>query len=1202
MYLKPAFFTWSVIWALAGFTANADNPIPNPSFEAVGADGNPAGWNITYRLVDAKMAVAPSPTAAEGNRVFRIQRKTPYTENVYGKAETFVPVKPGVRYRISLLARGTGDNYVTLVIGRKWDIRYRIVPDRFWRRNVFEFTLKPDQILDNGTIPLVLTCEDVTAGVELDDLQFSPAEAVPDVVGTPLPPEKRSANGVYLSAAPGTPESAWPVFTFPSGASQWEGGSAPSPRNLKAEVSFLWDDSQGIKFKIRVIDNVVNALSGNEMWRGDSVQMRIEPAGKCGDGVGDDDLELGFSPTTNGVSTWCWERGRALTPEEAEVTAKCFAGGYELSGILHWNLFPAFVKDQGFFSFNMIVNDSDVPGRQERSVAFLAPGIHHEKTNLFNTLFLKGGKNGLVAIPRIAADYTRVVCDWFATGDGASGETPFRQRITDRNGTVTSLPELRLRSGQLVRYTAEYDLKNIAEGPLTISAETGDGWTGICSAKKSDPLQDQIAAMAQFRKRLRSLCERAAKDPASAVITMYERVADLQIERFDAILHRKLSTVEKQNVLKHGETIMIPELTELLNRFEAIIDSRKDCPLPENWTMITSEQHLVDGWPTAVMRSDRGTLEERKVYLGGYGHSACIKPEMQDFSAMGANLIDLETGPGFFFPAEGANGEFSNPVFDMFNQLAETMTAAKADNLRTMFLISPHYAPQWWYEKHPEAKGICGFAAYEINHPETRKMISAYLDVLLPRLAQSSFRDSIFSICLTNEPNYSGGNPAEEPSQRRFAAYLRKTYGTIAELNRRSGRNFADFEAASKTAVADPAMRVQFEKWRQYALLDWHRFLAEKVRHYLPEIPIQTKIMVFFTLDPKQLELGVDPELFSELGDLNGNDNYFYYHPGGTWIADWGKSAFYHDLQWSFKPAAIVNSENHIMPDGFHGELPYGDVYTQAFQQYASGVSGLGTWVWAPYNWGCPEIIHGNIARRPLALVALGQATFDANRLVDELQTLRRAPAEVALLYSQTAYLWNPEGYSTAIRDLHEQLCFTGRPITFLSEKQLMNDRFGDAKLLILPNAKNLDRQAWEGIRRFVAGGGRLLFTGVPPEKDEFDRPLTPLTAKPEELKLQPYPHMNITALERQIASGLRPFSLGIMVDYPAGMQGIYRRTVSSEKGELTNLVNYNNGVRQIRFRPPAGYQVKDLISDRVIFGECTLEPLTPMLLRLEKE
>lgn len=1181
---------------------SAENLLNNSSFERVQANGVPADWAITYRLVDASIRSVPSATAADGGKVLRIQRKTPYSEHLYASIATSFPAKAGVRYRISLAARCAKENFVSLVIGQKWDIRYRIIPDTFWKRNLFEFTLTADQITSQGTAPLLFICDDVTADFELDDIQLVPAQHSIDTVGTPLPSSRQIANGVYLAPSGDTPESRENTFTLPADKNHWESMAEFSEKNLKADVALFWDQAQGIAFKIHVRDNVVNALSGAELFRGDSIQMRIEPAGKCRDEVRDDDLEIGFSPTAGKVSTWYWGAERVLTPEEAEITATRTVDGYVLSGVLRWKLFPASMRQQGFFGFNMIVNDSDVAGERERSVAFLADGIHHAKSNRNNILVFNSGRRNLYCRARIDKNYGRAVCDWFAVDNTAPRRTRLRQSIRDARGNLSRLPELQLRAGQLVRYTAEYTLKDIADGTLNITAETEDGRRGTFRAEKADQLQSQLASLKKLRNKLQVLQKKAAAQPASAVATMYERIADLQLARFSQLLQEKFSPEGKMNLMKHCENILIPEMEELLERYETLLAIRETRTLPENWKMVTSRQRMLDNWPTAVMRSDSGKLEERKVYLGGYGHSAAIREEMKDFSDMGANMIHLEIGPSAFFPTPGKQTEFAAPDYKRFQRdIAEIMTVAKQKNLRTMLLLAPHYAPEWWYDRHPEAAGICGFARYEIMHPETRKMVSHHLDTLFSRLRQMPFSDSIFSFCLTNEPNYSGADPKEKASQQRFAAYLKNKFKTVAELNRRSGLAFADFDAASQSAVTEPAMRVLFEKYRQWALLDWHQFIAKETKKYFPDIPIQTKIMVFFTLDPQQLELGVDPELYSELGDINGNDNYFYYTPGGTWIADWGKTTFYHDLQWSFKPAAIVNGENHIMPDGFPGRLPYGHVYTQAFQQYASGVSGLATWIWAPYKFDHPEIIHNNISRRPLALAALGEATFDANRLFNELQSLRRAPAEVALFYSQTAYLWDPKGYSTAIRDVHEQLCFTGRPITFLSEKQLIRDQFGSARLLILTNVKNLDREAWQGIRRFTASGGRVMYTGAMPLRDEFNRALPPLPIPAERLNITPYPGMDIASLEKQIAPNLSAFQLGMTVSYASGMQGIYRRTVSTPQGELTNLVNYNKGIRNIHFQIPRGYKLRELISDQLIDGAYSLKPLSPILIRLEK-
>ena len=590
---------------------SAENLLNNSSFERVQANGVPADWAITYRLVDASIRSVPSATAADGGKVLRIQRKTPYSEHLYASIATSFPAKAGVRYRISLAARCAKENFVSLVIGQKWDIRYRIIPDTFWKRNLFEFTLTADQITTQGTAPLLFICDDVTADFELDDIQLVPAQHSIDTVGTPLPSSRQIANGVYLAPSGDTPESRENTFTLPADKNHWESTAKFSEKNLKADVALFWDQAQGIAFKIHVRDNVVNALSGAELFRGDSIQMRIEPAGKCRDEVRDDDLEIGFSPTAGKVSTWYWGAERVLTPEEAEITATRTVDGYVLSGVLRWKLFPASMRQQGFFGFNMIVNDSDVAGERERSVAFLADGIHHAKSNRNNILVFNGGRRNLYCRARIDKNYGRAVCDWFAVDNTAPRRTRLRQSIRDARGNLSRLPELQLRAGQLVRYTAEYTLKDIADGTLNITAETEDGRRGTFRAEKADQLQSQLASLKKLRNKLQVLQKKAAAQPASAVATMYERIADLQLARFSQLLQEKFSPEGKMNLMKHCENILIPEMEELLERYETLLAIRETRTLPENWKMVTSRQRMLDNWPTAVMRSDSGKPASR---------------------------------------------------------------------------------------------------------------------------------------------------------------------------------------------------------------------------------------------------------------------------------------------------------------------------------------------------------------------------------------------------------------------------------------------------------------------------------------------------------------------------------------------------------------------------------------------------------------
>lgn len=1184
-----------IVWVLPLLISSVlagGNLLSNGSFERRNPDGTPADWHF-YVMNQAESSMKVSPdVAADGASALHITNRTPITANVYGALEQSVPVSPGTRYRLTLLARGGRLNSLQIAMGKQWKIRFplnELTPE--WRPYVFEFTPRADQLDDKDRLPLVILCDGVTTSSWIDDIQLTPA-AEPCVHGVIVPAADLGRRGIARSAS-------GPI-ELPAAPAQYTGKTLPDRRDLFAVAEVGGSDSR-LDFHVDVTDQSIRTSPDSSMWNGDCVQIRIDSTGTRRDEPLPTDLEIGFAPAKEGIRNWCWTLNRPLTSGEMSVTGGRTAAGYSFDARIHWAKLPAYAPKHGVLSFNFVVNDSDGP--DDRRIAFLAPGLHEKKSSRLNRLLLlEKGEPHLAVLAEETTAGDRFKGELYLSGFESKSPWTLNAQLTGASGKslpVTFAGLRPVRADEVMRIFFDIGLESIADGDFSIRFSGPSGLSAGMNGRKANRLAEQKAEFSRLRREFDAIRTRAAKRGTGAYLTLFESVIARQLDLAERDLAGMNPADEQQKhyYLSRGETILIPELREALARYRDWV-ARPD--LPRGRKVVTSQQRVAGGWPVELMRNDDGKTVEAPAYLGGYGHFPNgLRPDMKNFSDMGGNIVHIELGPSGVFPREGKKGEFSDPDLGyLHGPIFEIMRLAREHNQKVLLLVSPHYAPDWWRKKHPEAMAPSGFLPYDVNHPESRKLMTAYLDVLLKEVAKSPYRDTLHSICLSNEPVYTGADPKREFSRREFEAYLAAKFGSVAAFNRESGKHYASLDAVARSAAeGDPVAAFEFELYRRKAFADWHKWMAEKVRSALPEVPVESKIMVFFTVESRYLRQGVDPELFAEFSDFNGNDNYMFYRQG-YWAADWQRTAFYHDLQYALKPVAIVNGENHVIPDGDRGPIPYDHIYTATFQQYLSGVSGLLTWLWDDMRYDNPSTLHGNISRRPGAILAQGMATLDANRLAPELLAFRRAPVELALLYSPTALLRTPEAYSSAVHALYEQLAFTGHPVTFLSEKQLAADKFRSVRVLLIPDAVKIDRAAWQGIRRFAEQGGRVLYTGSRPEFDQYDRRLSGSVAM-RELRIGGPGHEDIPALRKLLAALVSPCLLPVESDSPEGMRGIYWRSVPYRGGELINLVNYNLAPRTIRCRIPAGFRLIDLIAEKEKPAEFPLEPLQPQFMYL---
>lgn len=93
--------------------------------------------------------------------------------------------------------------------------------------------------------------------------------------------------------------------------------------------------------------------------------------------------------------------------------------------------------------------------------------------------------------------------------------------------------------------------------------------------------------------------------------------------------------------------------------------------------------------------------------------------------------------------------------------------------------------------------------------------------------------------------------------------------------------------------MKNPAVDAEFALYRRSEMKNWAKFLADEVRAVWPGMPVHAKIMIMNSTFDKSH--AIDPEMFAEFSDYNGNDNYGNYKEGG-YFSDWVQFALSHEL------------------------------------------------------------------------------------------------------------------------------------------------------------------------------------------------------------------------------------------------------------------------------------------------------------------
>jgi len=1171
---------------------NTANLVLNGSFENGPTGGTPDGWSLGISGNAQASLTVTDEAAALGGRSLLLTDKSAMSPNVYGSLVQWVKgIEPDTEYEMSVMIKAVNAKNVLFCFGKNWKVRFRPANlSADWTKYTFKFKLPAAEIDSDGKIPLVIGVDDLAEKIYLDNLAIYPA-GKQLVSANELQNEKlwlipRFPGSLdNLKAIP----AGLPVMKFPQSASFASTGKMPAANEFAGEAALAYDDA-GLYFFIRVNDNSANPQSGENMWRGDSIQMRIDQAGLAAKSAQASDLEFGVAVDLQGkVHTWDWTTSKELPGEKTKLTALRDANGYFVAGRLDWSLLSE-LKYPGkrFFTVSLIGNDAN--RANQRDVYFLTRGIHDEKDA---SQYFKALLTGSAPAAGVFAD--NVVTTGNLTGKViANGEAAkIEAKVTDSAGKV-SVSELAAKvaagKDQLLQLKYDLPLANAAEGAGKVEfLADGKVLCGFDFAK-SDPVKAAALWLDSAAARLTELNGKfAALDPAQK--------SSLYVAVPLAVLNDKL-IVFKNRFAKAGNDVkmlyvrraelMKPGVDAALDDLQKSYDFiQKGGKLPLTY-QYQGNLKLVNGWPQAEMLASDGTKSVRQLMYSGYGHFGNMKSDLPNFHAWGENIIQIELGPKSIYPARGQTREFE-PDLKGASGLFQMLDAARDNQLQVCFLISPHYVPQWLLDANPGFNVRAGFFPCDIAQDPAYRMMKAYIHDFLPEI-QKRYPGLIQSICILNEPTYNT-TLAEPVVAAAFAKHLESKFGSVAKFNQLFDRNYADFAAVLAAVSKDKAVSSEFILYKRGVMNRWAAFLTDEVRAVWPGMPVHAKIMM--TSSSFMAEHAIDPEAFAQISDYNGNDNYFNYGEGG-FAADWAITAVGHEIQVSMAKKSIINSENHIIRDAELRPIPNEHIYTANFEQYISGASGLVTWVWVDYP---PEAekdmvkdLQGNIALRPGNIIAHAKAGLDASRLAREISCFARSDPEAALIFSPTTLAYSPDSYRSRLFDFYIESAFTGHRVRFISEKQIAAGDFGKVKTIFAVGVSNFPAASAKALAKF---NGTVVADKVSLQKDEYDRPLPAVktTALPDFIKAP--------QLKKEFLDPVSPLPVSLTAVGAPDTRGVYFRAVPDGNDYVINLVNYNK--TPVKLKLSADGKLYDLINERDFKSDVELPPLQPLLLRLSK-
>jgi len=588
--------------------------------------------------------------------------------------------------------------------------------------------------------------------------------------------------------------------------------------------------------------------------------------------------------------------------------------------------------------------------------------------------------------------------------------------------------------------------------------------------------------------------------------------------------------------------------------------------------------------------------EGRPVFFTGVGHFGQVRRDAPVLADFGLNIIQFEIGP---------SGVVTGP--DKVNRDAirktviQTLDSAAEHHVAVNLLISPHYFPGWAIERNPElAKCGHGFIRYCIEAPDACAIIEKFLRTLMPMIVN---HPALHSICLSNEPQYSGKC---RYAREEFRTWLKAKHVTIAALNAAHGTSFNGF--ADVPIPADASNHASYYDWcrfNQERFLTFHAFERDIIREYDPDLPVHAKIQAHDYLDPSYFELGLDYETFNSLGSISGNDcvQIFMGDEEGGYLQDWLRMAPSYTLQRSTAPAnPIFNSEDHVIGDGDGRFVPASHIRTAFWTQALHGQGASTTWVWDRSR---DPSMSECILTRPNCVVAIGRIGLDLNRLGREVVALQRAKAEAAILYSH-ASLPLRGVYDREAGTAFEGAYFTDAVWNFVTERQAVAGKLKDYKVVVVPRAPHAPDAVVKAFGEYIESGGTVVTVSDCFTHDEYGRSRGTGLEPSGKGRLVVYPDPLTARAYRDILNGVldragvdRP--IRIVDTHGEPVWGVNLRAVQQGGKLVVSLVNFLRRAQTIRFAttPPVA-SIVNLFDNTQITLPVTLPPLEPALLVID--
>ena len=367
-----------------------------------------------------------------------------------------------------------------------------------------------------------------------------------------------------------------------------------------------------------------------------------------------------------------------------------------------------------------------------------------------------------------------------------------------------------------------------------------------------------------------------------------------------------------------------------------------------------------------------------------------------------------------------------------------------------------------------------------LENPRIREAVAQYIRENIPRMHRNP--QLLYDI-MAYELTYMCYC---QRSQKAFRDWLERRHGSIGQANQCWGTSYASFRDVLAPPVKDQRPVAGTNRGLWY---DWTRFNQDRFTDYL--LWVRGEIRRLDGSVPLAAG-GSSSMLAGHTGTSGIDEERIVNEVDDVIIHEGGGSTLGMDLQMALSerkkpladPEMSLGQVEYLLPHFLHGKS-VAQLYhwpTQPANEYHSNDRESLAHSWDYSLRDVDEVLR---------------AAIDVRRLNKEIAAFVDAPAEIAILYSQTSTLqlppemltWRTTPYLAELQRAYEASRTMDAKVTFVTERQVLHGALARYRLLLIPGVRNIPAEVVKAIHEYVAGGGRALILPESLLGDEYNRP-----------------------------------------------------------------------------------------------------------------